>query len=439
MKRRIIAFILTLIFLFGFADFYMQDGFDVRLFIVFLTLGWLVCFKVTDYLAKLKIIENNSRIDIVFFCCIVLLLFIPIMKIDNKEISVQENRTLAKYEPFISDDNKINFDYGKDFENWFNDHFNHREWLITLNSKLNLFLNRKLQSETALQGKENWLFTTRWNSTAMFQNKNLFSDDELAQIKQKMLALQKWAERHNMKFYIMLVPDKESLYGEYYPDGFEKEGDVSRLQQTTDFLKKNTHIKVISLYDPLSVAKKKYTLFYKTGTHWNLRGAYIGYLEMMKFLRADFPDLKILTENDFNITEKVEADIDIASALGVNAYDTFPEEDLRYEVFEVKNPHTKQRYIMLNKKERIEEYAYHSEKKNLRRKAVFLADSQFLRMNWYVAESFADMKHFYVGYGRMYDLPFISPEIVDFEPDIFVLETGERMLERLLKIQIPEN
>jgi hypothetical protein len=160
---------------------------------------------------------------------------------------------------------------------------------------------------------------------------------------------------------------------------------------------------------------------------------------MMKFLQKDFADLKILTEKDFHITKKEEADIDIASALGVNAYDTFPKEDLTYEVFEVKNPQTRQRHIMLNKKKRIEEYTYHSQNNSLRRKAVFLADSQFLRMNWYVAESFADMKHFYVGYGRMYDLPFISQEIVDFQPDIFVLETGERMLERLLKIEVPEN
>lgn len=419
-------------------DYYNQDGFDVRMFVVLLTLSWLACFKVVDYLAKLKIIENNSRIDIVFFACVIFVMFLPMMKINPAEISVQENRTLAKYMPF-SHDGKINFNYGTDFENWFNDHFNHREWLINLNAKLNLFLNRKLQSETALQGKENWLFTTRWNSVAMFENRNLFSEDELLQIKKKMQSVQRWAKKHHMKFYIMLVPDKESLYGEYYPDGHEKAGDVSRLQQITSYLKKNTNIPIMSMYEPLREAKEKYTLFYKTGTHWDLRGAFVGYQAMMKRLQADFPDLKILKETDFKITKKIEADIDIASALGVNAYETFPKEDLTYEVFELKHPKASHKYQMLNKKERIEEYSYHSSDSNLRRKAVFIADSQFLRMNWYVAESFSQMKHFYIGYGRMYDLPFMSHEIINFKPDILVLETGERMLERLLKIDVPEN
>ena len=439
MKRRIVTLILTLVFAWGTADLYYQKSLDIRLFVVFLTLSWLMSYKLVNYLAHLKIAEHNSRIDIVFFCTVMGLMFMPMLNINQKDISQQENRALAKYKPFVKEDGALNFNYGRDFETWFNDRFNHREWLINLNSKLNLFLNRKLQSEAALQGKENWLFTTRWNSTAMFQNKNLFTETELEQIKKKMQSLQKWANRHHMIFYIMLIPDKESLYGEYYPDGYEKVGDVSRLQQTTAYLKEHTNIRVMSMYEPLMAAKDKYTLFYKTGTHWNLRGAYVGYQAMMKFLQKDFADLKILTETDFHITEKEEADIDIASALGVNAYDTFPKEDLTYEVFEVKNPQTRQRHIMLNKKKRIEEYTYHSQNNSLKRKAVFLADSQFLRMNWYVAESFADMKHFYVGYGRMYDLPFISQEIVDFQPDIFVLETGERMLERLLKIEVPEN
>ena len=438
MKRRIIACILTLVFLYLTKNFYTIDTKDLRLFIVFLTIGWLLCYKLVDYLARLKIIEHNSRIDIVFFCAIIITMFLPMSKINHDKISVQENRTLTRYTPFIKN-GKLNFNYGHDFENWFNDRFNHREWLIALNSKLNLFLNRKLQSETAMQGKENWLFTTRWNSVAMFENKNLFTDKELQKIKQNMQALQNWAQKHQMHFYILLIPDKESIYGEYYPKGHKKENDVSRLKQTTDYLKQNTNIPILSMYEPLMAEKKNHIVFYKTGTHWNLRGAYIGYLEIMKNLQHDFPDLKILTEEDFNITPKVEADVDIASALGVDAYKTFPEKDLTYETFELKQPHTSQQHKFLNKKKRIEEYSYVSNLPEMNLKAVFLADSQFLRLNWYTAESFKEMKHYYVGYGRMYDLPFISQDIIDFKPDIFVLETGERMLERLLKIEIPNN
>lgn len=437
MKRRIIACILTFLLMLWATDFYMQDKFDWHIFVVFLTLGGLACYKLVDYLARLKIVEKNSRIDIVFVTAVIAVMFVPVLKINHDKISVRENRTLAEYVPLVKD-GKINFSYGRNFEEWFNDHFNGREYLIDLNAKLNLFMNRKLQSETALQGKENWLFTTRWNSTAMFQNKNLFSDKELSEIKNKMQAIKKWSEKHGIKFYVMLVPDKERLYGEFYPDGYAKENEISRLEQLTNYLQQNTDVNVIDIYKALLAQKSKYTLFYKTGTHWNLRGAFVGYQEMMKRLNSDFRDLNILQERDFVIENKREADVDIASALGVDAYKTFPDEDLTYEVFTVRNPKTKQDYQMLDKEKRIELYSYKSDDKAKHRKAVFFADSQFLRMNWYVAESFAEMLHIYVGYGRMYDLPFMSDEIVKFKPDIFVLETGERFLERLLEIDVPE-
>ena len=420
------------------ADFYLQDGFDIRIFIVFLTLGWLVCYKLVDYLARLKIIEKNSRIDIVFFCAVMTAMFIPVLKINHDTVSTQENRNLAEYEPLFQN-GKINFNYGSAFEKWFNDHFNQRERLIALNSRLNLFLNRKLQSDLALQGKENWLFTTRWNSVAMFQNKNLFSDGELQKIKEKMLQLQNWCSRRGIKFYIMPVPDKERLYGEYYPDGYKKSGDISRLEQVSAYLEQQTDIPVIDIYGALRQAKNKHVLYYKTGTHWNLRGAYVGYRQMMKTLSQDFPDLKILQESDFNIEWRKEADVDLASALGVNAYDTFPAKDMIYEVFSLKNPNTYQQHYVLNQKKRIEIYDYNSNNPQQKYRAVFLADSQFLRMNWYVAESFEDMLHIYIGYGKMYDFPEVSQKIAKFAPEIFVLESGERFLERLLKIEIPDN
>lgn len=434
MKRRIIALVLTALFMWWSADFYERD---VCLFIVFLTLGWLSCFKLMDYLAQFKIVENNSRIDIVFVCAVIAAMFVPVLKINHDTVSVQENRTLAVYEPLVKD-GKLNFNYGRAFENWFNDHFNQRERLIALDAKLNLFLNRKLQSDKALHGKENWLFTTRWNSVAMFENRNLFSDKALAQIKDKVEALQKWTAKHGMKFYIMLVPDKESLYGEFYPDGYEKAGDVSRLAQLTDYLRRNTTVPLIDVYDALQREKGRYTLYYKTGTHWSLRGAYVGYQAMMKVLKRDFPSLPVLQESDFVIEPKVEADVDIASALGVDAYTTFPVEDLTYDNFTLKKASAHQYYKLLDKDKRIELYDFSSEDKSRKLKAVFFADSQFLRMNWYVAESFAEMQHIYVGYGRGYDLPYMAHEIVDFEPDIFVFETGERFLERLLNIEVPQ-
>ena len=440
MRRVIIAALLTLLILIWSSDFYLVGepvSFDWKIFVIIITIAGLACYKLVDYLAQFKIIEHNSRIDIVFVAFVIAFMFVPISKINHDTISQQENRTLAEYVPLVKD-GKINFNYGRDFEAWFNDHFNQRKLFIDVNSQINLFLNRKLKSETAMSGKDGWMFTKRWHSVEMFQNKYLFDEDELNEIKEQLETLQAWAKNNGMKFYLFLVPDKERIYPEFYPDGFEKVNPQAKIEQVAEFLSKNSTIPVVYPEEALMNAKEDHILYYKTGTHWDHWGAYIGYRELFNRIKKDVPALRVMKTSDFRIEPKQNADVDIASALGIDAYKVLPKADLTYDEFEVKKPTVTSKHEFVNKDKRIETYDFVSSNPKNKLRAVFYADSQFLRMNWYAAESFKNMLHIYTGYGRDYDVDYMKDQIKDYKPDIFVIETGERFLDRLLKLNLPE-
>lgn len=438
MQRLIISIVLTLLLTVWAHGLYLnENGFDDKLFIIIITIAYMICYKLVQYLARFKIIENNSRIDIVFVVCVIGFMFVPIIHINNDEISVQENRTLAKYVPLI-EKGKINYDYGKDFEKWFNDRFFGRRSFIKTSKMFDMFINQDIKNTEAMAGKENWLFTKRWNSEDMYRNKYLFDNDELQKIKQRLESLQAWLERHNIKFYLLLVPDKERIYGEFYPDGYTKVNETAKIEQIYNFIKENTNVPVVYPYEKMIEAKKEYPLYYKTGTHWNHRGAYVAYVELFKRIKKDFPSLKIMQENDFKITPQKNADEDIANALGIDASNSYPIEDMTYDVFEVKKPMTSVKHDFVNKKMRIETFDYENQDVSQKLNAVFYGDSMFLRMNWYIAESFKKMQHIYVGYGRDFDIPYMGKDIVEMKPNIFVIETGERFVNRLMKIDTPE-
>lgn len=440
MRRLILSIVLTLLLTAWAHRLYMADGgIDVKLFIIIITLAYMLCYKLVQYLAKFKLVENNSRIDIVFVVCVVAFMFLPISHINRDNVSIQENRTLAKYYPLIDDDTgRMNFNFGKNFESWFNDRFYGRKSFIKTSKKIDMLINNELKNFDAMAGKENWLFTKRWGSEDMFRNKYLYSDEELSEIKHRLESLQMWLAKHNSKFYLMLVPDKERLYGEYYPDGYTKENEQAKIEQVYEFVKNHTDVPVAYPIEAMEAAKKDHLLFYKTGTHWSHRGAYAGYLELFKMLKKDFPNLKVMKENDFNITPQFSADEDIANALGIDAKNTFPKTDMTYDVFEVKKPTVTSVHEFIDKHLKIETFDYISSNPANKLSAIVYGDSQFLRMNWYVAESFKKMQHIYVGYGRDFDIPYMAEDIVKFAPDIFVVETGERFLNRLLKIETPE-
>lgn len=156
MRRLIISIVLTLLLTVWAHRLYLTEaGFDGKLFIIIITLAYMVCYKLVQYLARFKIVENNSRIDIVFAVCVIAFMFVPVLHINRDEISVQENRTLAKYVPLIDDDSgAINYNFGKDFESWFNDRFFGRKQFIKTSKKIDMYINNEIKNFDAWRAKK---------------------------------------------------------------------------------------------------------------------------------------------------------------------------------------------------------------------------------------------------------------------------------------------
>lgn len=216
-------------------------------------------------------------------------LFLPMSKVDSNQFSTGEKRRLAGYKPLISKDKKINFSYGEDFDKWFNDHFFGRGALLDLNNLLNLIKTPFPTDSSVYRGFDNWYFYSRDNALRNYHNLDLFSKKELSETLEDLRKIQTICSRLNKKLYLVIVPDKHKIYGEYFPGAAKIRPDsASRGKQFVSYLKRNG-INAIYLYDALMKQKKNGLLYWKHDTHWNEMGAYFGYLEIMKHIRKDFP------------------------------------------------------------------------------------------------------------------------------------------------------
>lgn len=266
--------------------------FDTAVFIILLILSFLFISQAVAYLARFKILENSSRIDIVFLAVFFGLLYVPMLHIDDGETSEKEKRMLAPYQPLFKD-GQINFSYGKDFEKWYNDRFFGRERLIKRWDELKYTLSGK-ESRSALRGEDYWLFYKGNNSVQNFRNAVLFSKEELEKIGENLTELHNWAEKHNKHFYYFIAPDKNKVYGEYFPDYIKKvrPDEEGRAYQLVNYLRKNTPVRAMYPLKELKEHKKDGLVYWKNDTHWNEYGAYIGYQVLMKEISRNFPDLK---------------------------------------------------------------------------------------------------------------------------------------------------
>jgi len=103
------------------------------------------------------------------------------------------------------------------------------------------------------------------------------------------------------------------------------------------------HKNVLDVRQAMMAARDKERLYHKTDTHWNQRGAFIAYQEMIKAIRERVPAVPPpLTRDDFESTSRILLGQDLAGMMGLKR--SMQEEDLRL------TPKQPRRYVVIEPK-----------------------------------------------------------------------------------------
>ncbi len=235
-----------------------------------------------------KIAKSSNYADAALLVFFFVFISIPALLTDNDDISITENRTLAK-KPEVKKIGAINT-YGRDYESWLSDHFGGRQYFIELNNKKNdLFeISEEKHFPNAFYSRDNWIFL---KSDDSFLNLTLYTDEELQKITNYLNQCQQWCDEHNIKFFFIMGPDKDKIYGEYYTNRLTKfrPDSESRAQQLFKYLKEHSKIKICDPTQKIleTKAQSDTLLYWKNDTHWNYYGAYIAYQELMKMMSEE--------------------------------------------------------------------------------------------------------------------------------------------------------
>jgi alginate O-acetyltransferase complex protein AlgJ len=176
-------------------------------------------------------------------------------------------------------------------ENYLADRFGLRTTLIRWNSILRVGLLGVSPIPSVIVGKDGWLF---YRSEVLADGNSLndhrgtipLSDAELAKLWSRIQDNQRVFSEMGLPYLVVIVPNKHTLYGEYLPDRMRPYRSPTRLEQFSDFLRGQAMAGtlVLDLRGPLMEAKAKHPVYWKTDSHWNSYGAYIGYREIMQRL-----------------------------------------------------------------------------------------------------------------------------------------------------------
>lgn len=319
------------------------------------------------------------------------------------------------------------------FEAWYNDHFGFRGPLVAsfyqaraqgiVPDAMTLLPALLHKKEATIFGKEGWLFLNTYQTTGSACGMRLFRAGELDDWENALRRRAAWLKARGIDYVLMFNPDKPSIYPEFLPEKMEIAGTKWRLDQLLDRLRATApDLTIVDTRKTLRAGKSLYPTYYRTDTHWNEYGGYLGYRELIQAMQAKAPALRPSSLSDFEILEQeCNCEGDLWRLLGGH----LPMSDLHIEL---RPRQPRQAKITVGAKHlRFNRVQWSQCPSAPLASAVVLHDSFFNSMQAHFSEHFRRVDY-------LWTFGFPEHEIEQRQPQIVVQE----ILERFLQVAPPE-
>jgi len=210
------------------------------------------------------------------------------------------------------------------FASYYGDHFGLRPRLIRLHAVATYRLFGISPSDKVLVGRDGWLFYADDSSLEDYRSLAPFTTAEMERWQQVLEERQDWLAKRGAKQLIVFACDKHMIYPEFLPPGFNRTPGDYRVDQLAQFLQKNSRLSVVALRTSQGAGKQADRLYHRTDTHWNDRGAFVGYREILAALS--------MTPREYVPVETVTDGWDLARMMGLA--DIIHEEDRQLQLRE---------------------------------------------------------------------------------------------------------
>jgi len=186
------------------------------------------------------------------------------------------------------------------FQAYFEDHFALRAQLIDWRSRVLWHTFGTAGFDTAIAGKNGWLFYAEDGSLEDWIQTAPFPQEELADWTDTLLRRRAFLTRRGIPYLFVIAPDKQMVYPEHMPDTLQRLRQDYRVDQLMAHMRRVApDFEMLDLRVPLQRAKGNELLYHRFDTHWNDRGALVAYQAIARALQRWFPALTPLQRGDF--------------------------------------------------------------------------------------------------------------------------------------------
>jgi hypothetical protein len=262
----------------------------------------------------------HAAADIVVIALFVAALWLPLLRTltaKPKALSVQENRLLAPL-PRLPRNPAAAAAFPSQFEAFFNDGFGGRDLLIRALAKIKFHALGTSPSATVLIGKDGWLYSADRTVIDHYRATDLFRPAELDRWQRELKGRRDWLAARGIRYLLVIVPEKHSIYPENLPRFVNRVGKVTRTDQFVSRLRADSNLALLDLRGPLREAHAREQVYYRKDTHWNNVGAFVGYQEILGRVAEWFPAARPWPRSAFDGSIEPATAFDLERILGTD-------------------------------------------------------------------------------------------------------------------------
>ncbi len=213
---------------------------------------------------------------------------------------------------------------------YLDERFGLRSQMVRLNSLIHYALNVSTTPKVAL-GRHGFMFYAYEPERIMEQHtgEDVFSQTQLEDWVAKIAADETWLAERGIAFYVVVAPDKSTIYPEDLPDYPALPNSTTRFDQVVEAVADHRDITLIDPRAAIKALKPQHGMYTRTDSHWGPRGAFVAYKLLMEQVGRRFPNVQPVSLDDYEVSSMhFRGDL----ALLMNMYNDiiYPEDYLKY-------------------------------------------------------------------------------------------------------------
>jgi len=191
-------------------------------------------------------------------------------------------------------------DFPAAFDAYFSDHYRFHQQQVDLYQSLRFNIFHERSFPNVLIGQQDWLYYTGEDNLRDYECNLPFTQDELDTIRQHLQDWHNQLQQRGIRFYVVIAPNKESIYPQYLPEGIQPGIHACRIDQVMSALH-SSQLNVLDLREHLRSEAQTAQVYHRTDTHWNALGALIAAREILARIKSDFPLINPPSRGDYHL------------------------------------------------------------------------------------------------------------------------------------------